>query len=149
MNNLKYLFVIFVFCSGNSYAACNIVGGQAYGDCAGVNINKEPAQFLEVSSYKSESGIIKGAKIYNGGRLYLSGISNSDIIVAKGGMLTVTGQVNGAIINNGGIVEIEGYVSSLIANAGKVIIGGFVSYVSGSAEVIYKSGAVIGGIPVK
>ena len=149
MNNIKYLFVIFVFCSGYSYAACNIVGGEAYGDCTGVNIIKAPAQFLEVSSYKFESGIINGAKIYNGGTLYLSGLSNNDIIVTKGGVLTVTGKVDATIINNGGIVEIEGYVSSLIANSGKTIVGGFVSSVSGSAKVIYNSGAVVAGIPVK
>ena len=132
---LKYLFVIFVFYSGYSYAACNIVGGKAYDDCAGVSINKSPAQFLKVSSYISEGGIINGAKIYTGGTLYLSGISNSDITVAKGGKLTVTGIVNATIINNGGIVKIEGDVSSLIAKGGKTIIGGIVSHVSGNAKV--------------
>ncbi len=146
---LKYLFVIFVFYSGCSYAACNIVDGKAYGDCAGVSINKSPAQFLKVSSYISEGGIINGAKIYTGGTLYLSGISNSDITVAKGGKLTVTGIVNATIINNGGIVKIEGDVSSLIAKGGKTIIGGIVSHVSGNAKVIYKPGAVISGVLVK
>lgn len=131
----------------NANAACNIVNGKAYGDCAGVTVNQNTKGIIIVSSYKSESGIIDGARVKSGGSLRLSGICNGDIEVSKGGTLTVTGIVNGIVKNNGGIVEIEGLVSHVSANSGKTTIGGSVSSVSGVSKIIYKSGAVIGGVP--
>ncbi len=132
-----------------SYAACNIVNGKMYGDCAGVTLNNGSKGIIKVSSYKAESGIIDGARVLAGGSLYLSGISNGDITVNKNGKLVVTGIVNGAVKNNGGVIEVEGEVSSVVANAGNTIISGIVSYVRGSGKIVYKSGAVIAGQPVK
>ncbi len=131
----------------NVNAACNIVNGKAYGDCTDVTVNQTTKGIITVSSYQSESGIIDGARVKSGGSLNLSGIGNGDIAVSKGGTLTVTGIVNGTVKNNGGIVEIEGQVSYVSANSGKTTIGGVVSSVSNESKIIYKSGAVIGGVP--
>ena len=131
------------------HAACNILNGKAYGNCAGVNVNKGSKGFIKVSTYKTESGIIAGANVLSGGILFLSGISNGDIVVSKRAKLTVTGIVNGTVINNGGTVEIEGEVDSVAANGGSTTIGGTVSYVTGDGKVVYKSGAVVGGSPVE
>ena len=140
------LFLLVPIC-GN--AACNIIDGKAYGDCADVSINYGSKGIINVTVYKSESGIITGANVHAGGTLYFSGISSGDIVVDKSAKLTVTGIVNGTIRNNGGYVEIEGEVDSVVANAGSTTISGIVSYVTGNGKVIYKSGAVIGGKPVE
>lgn len=132
-----------------SYAACNIVNGKAYGDCAGVTLNTGSKGIIKVSSNKTESGIIEGANLLEGGSLYLSGTCNGDITVNKNGKLVVTGIVNGTVKNNGGIIEIEGEVFSVVANAGKTTISGIVLYVRGRSKIVYKSGAVIGGKPMR
>lgn len=131
------------------HAACNIVNGKAYGDCAGISINNVSKGVIKVSAYQSESGIIAGATVLSGGTLYLSGISNGDIVVKKGAKLSVTGIVDGSVKNNGGVVEIEGEVGSVIANGGSTTISGIVLYVTGTGKVIYKNGAVVGGKPVE
>lgn len=131
----------------NANAACNIVNGKAYGDCAGVTVSQNTKGIITVSSYQSESGVIDGARVKSGGSLSLSGICNGNIEVSKGGTLTVTGIVNGTVKNNGGIIEIEGQVSHVSAISGKTTIGGIVSGVSGESKIIYRSGAVIGGVP--
>lgn len=146
---LQYTLILSFLLPVHSYSACNIVNGKAYGDCAGVTVNSGSKGKLKVSSYMSESGIIKGARVLSGGSLFLSGISYGDIVVSKGGKLVVTGIVIGTIRNNGGTVKIEGEVSTVIANSGSTTIAGIVSYVTGSGKVSYRSGAVIGGKPVE
>ncbi len=131
------------------FSACNIVNGKSYGDCSGVTINSGTNAYTEISSYRSESGIINGAQVKNGGTLHLSGISNGNIIVDKGGKLFVTGIVNGSIINNGGVIEIEGDVSNIVANFGRTIISGNAAGVFGDGNVVFSKGAVIGGRPVE
>jgi len=132
-----------------SYSACNIINGKAYGDYAGVTVNYGSKGNIKVSSYVSESGIIEGARILPGGTLFLSGICNGDIVVSKSGKVTVTGSVNGTIINNGGTVEIEGDVSAVVANYGSTTISGTVAHITGKGKVSYRKGAVIGGKPVE
>ncbi len=133
----------------NSFAACNIVSGEAYGDCGGVTINKGTNGFLKVASYKSISEIIDGAQILPGGTLFLSGMNNGNISVAKNGKLVVTGTSDGTITNNGGTVEIEGTASSVVANSGSTIISGIASHVSGNGKITYIKGAVVNGMPIK
>lgn len=142
-----YLSCFLALYSFGAHAACNIVNGKAYGDCAGVTVNNQSKGVITVSSYQSESGIIQGARVLSGGTLSLSGISNGNVTVSKGGSLLVTGIVNGIVENNGGSVEIEGQVNHVAAQSGKTVIAGTVSSVSGNTHVIYKSGAVIGGVP--
>lgn len=144
----RFLLCFALLCAHSlAYSACNIVNGKAYGDCAGVTINAAPGKFTVVSSYSSESGIISGARVENGGTLYLSGISNGNISVDSGGKLYVTGIVNGSVTNNGGVVEIEGDVSLVIANSGTTTISGIADSVTGKGKVIYQKGAVISGTP--
>jgi hypothetical protein len=130
-------------------AACNIVNGQAYGDCAGVTVNSYSKGFIKITAYKTESGIIAGANVLPGGSLYLSGISNGDIVVSKNAKLIVMGVVNGTVKNNGGTVEIEGSVDNVVTNGGSTTIGGMVSYVTGSGKIVYKNGAIVSGKPVE
>ena len=131
------------------FAACNIVGGKAYGDCAGVSVTQGAKPRLTVRSYVSESSLIDGATILKGGSLDLSGISNGDIIVHSGARLRLTGIVNGTVKNLGGNVEIEGSLDRLHTIGGDVVIGGNVDRVSGDGSVSYKKGAVIGGVPIE
>jgi hypothetical protein len=131
-----------------SYAACNIVGGKAYGDCAGVRVNEGTKGHLTVRTRTSEAAIIDGATILKDGALELSGISNGDITVHRGGHLRVTGIVGGTVTNLGGTVEVEGMLNHLHTTSGMVTISGTVGSVSGEGVVSYKKGSVIGGVPV-
>lgn len=131
------------------HSACNIVGGKAYGDCAGVRITEGTKGYLTVRSHVSESAIIDGATVLKGGTLNLRGISNGDIIVHRGARLRVTGVVNGAIKNHGGNVEIEGAADTVQTTGGRITIGGIVGSVSGGGPITYTKGAVIRGVPVE
>ena len=130
-----------------THAACNIVDGKAYGDCAGVRINEGIKGHLNIRSYTSETGIIGGATVVRGGDLALSGIANGDITVQKGAHLILTGIVNGTVNNLGGNVEIEGILEHLQSTGGQVLVGGTVGRVSGLGPVRYKNGAVVGAVP--
>lgn len=132
--------------AGHSIAACNIANGNAYGDCANVQVNTGSKKHLKVRGHASESRTIEGATVFSGASLALSGVSNSDITVNKGGALHVSGVVNGAIKNLGGVVEIEGSVQEVQTTGGRVVIGGIVGTVTGTGAVTYKKGAVIGGV---
>ena len=132
-----------------SHAACNIIDGKAYGDCAGVRINEGIKGHLTVRAYTAESGIIAGANVLKGGELALSGMSNGDITVHEGGRLVVTGIVDGTVKNLGGSVEIEGMLEHLHTVGGSVLIGGTVGTVSGPGPISYKKGAVVGGVPLQ
>ena len=75
--------------------------------------------------------------------------ANGDILVKKGGHLSVTGVVNAAVRNEGGVVEIEGSVSQLISNGGRAVVDGQVGNVSGSGPVTFNKGSVLQGAPLK
>jgi hypothetical protein len=130
------------------FGACNIVGDKAYGDCSGVRVNRGAQEYLTVRSYISQTGIIGGATILNGGVLDLSGVSNGDISVNEGGRLRLSGIVNGTVKNLGGSVEVEGILNHLHTTGGDVVVGGNVGSISGEGEVKFKEEAVIGGVPV-
>ena len=141
--------LIFLLSVADTYAACNIIDGRGYGDCAGVNIRSGPQKALEVRGHIAESAIVEGATVYAGGSLNLSGISNGDILVHRGAQFTLTGVVNGAIRNEGGSIRIEGIVHRLESNGGNVVVGGNVGSVSGSGPITFKIGSVLGGIPLE
>jgi hypothetical protein len=150
--NLKILTlsaIILLAVGTPGYAACNVVDGKAYGDCAGVRFNDGIKGHLTVRTYISESGIIDGATVLNGGELDLSGISNGNITVHEGARLRMSGVVNGTVTNLGGNIEIEGTLDHLHTTGGEVVIGGSVGSISGSGSVSYKKGAVVGGVPFK
>lgn len=128
-------------------AACNIVNGKAYGDCAGVTVNRGTKQPLQVRSASSESGIVGGATVFADGSLHLSGISNGDITVHKMGRLFLAGVVNGTVRNLGGTVEVEGILDSLFTTGGEVKVGGTIGSVSGPGAVVFRRGSVLNGTP--
>jgi hypothetical protein len=49
----------------------------------------------------------------------------------------------------GGTVEIEGTADQVHTDGGHVLIEGIVRGVSGSGDITYKKGAVIGGVPTE
>jgi hypothetical protein len=130
-------------------AACNIVNGKAYGDCQNVTVRQGARTALNVRSYVNESGIIAGATVHSGGSLHLSGISNGDIFVNKGGLLSVTGVVNATVHNDGGNVKIEGIVSSLVSNGGRASVGGQVGSFIGKGPAVFNKGAILQGAPIE
>lgn len=130
-------------------AACNIVNGKAYGDCQNVTVRHGTGPPLTVRSNVTESAIVSGATVHSGGSLHLSGISNGDIVVKRGGLLSVTGVVNATVRNEGGKVEIEGIVDSFVSNGGQAIVGGQVGNFSGKGPVTFKRGAVLQGAPLE
>lgn len=143
------LAIVLVGAPSFTQAACNVVGGKAYGDCAGVRVNEGSKGHLTVRSYSSESAIIDGGTVLKGGVLELSGISNGDIVVHRGARLRLTGVVNGTVRNLGGTVEVEGILDRLYTTGGNVVVGGNVGSVSGDGPVSYKKGAVVGGVPLE
>ncbi len=130
-----------------SFAVCNIINGQAYGDCEGVTIKRDGKGYLSVTNGVFESGIISGATVRSGGVLELSGISDGNIVVEKGGTLTVTGVVNGDIINKGGHIVVEGSAHLIKTTGGTVEIGGIVEQVVDNGLIKYRKGAIVEGIP--
>lgn len=129
-------------------AACNFIGGKAYGDCSGVTITSGEKRAIDVRTSVIESAIIAGATVHSGGFLHLSGISNGDIAVKPGGRLDVSGVVDGTVRNNGGTVEIEGIVERLHSTGGKVVVGGQVGSFSGDGPVQFKKGSILQGQPL-
>ncbi len=128
-------------------AACNIVNGKAYGDCADVTVNRGTKPALQVRSASSASGIGGGATVFADGSLYLSGISNGDITVYRKGRLFLSGIVNGTVRNLGGVVEVDGILDSLFTTGGEVTVGGTIGSVSGPGAVVFRRGSVLGGTP--
>lgn len=92
-----------------SYAACNVVDGKTYGDCAGVRVIEGTKGHLTVRAPTSEAAIIDGATILKGGALELSGISNGDITVHRGGQVIIGGNV-GSVSGEGAVSYKKGSV---------------------------------------
>lgn len=130
-------------------AACNIVNDKTYGNCENATVRYGAVQVLNVRSSVIESAIVSGATVHSSGFLHLSGISNGDIVVKKGGQLFITGVVNATVRNEGGTVEIEGIVGSLVSNGGKATVGGQVGSFSGKGPVDFKAGAILQGAPLE
>lgn len=147
--SLQPLFALMLLTPAVGGASCNIVNGKAYGDCQNVTVRHGAGPALNVRSHVTESAIVSGATVHSGGSLHLSGISNGDIVVKKGGHLSVTGVVNATIHNGGGTVEIEGIVGSLVSNGGQATVGGQVGNFSGKGPVTFKKGAVLQGAPLE
>ncbi|MCW5718678.1 MAG: hypothetical protein KIS68_12690 [Bauldia sp.] len=126
-------------------AACNIINGQAYGDCGNVRVNTDPPAFLDVLTNRSASGIIAGATVHPSAGLTLTGISNGNITVLAGGSLDVQGIVNATVINEGGAVRIGGTVTALRMQGGNAIIAGVVYSLTGTGNVVCEVGAYVNG----
>jgi hypothetical protein len=145
--SLHNLFALMLFVPAVVGAACNIVNGKTYGNCENVTVRHGAAQVLNVRSSVTESAIVSGATVHSGGSLHLSGISNGDIVVKRGGQLFITGVVNATVRNEGGTVEIEGIIGSLVSNGGKATVGGQVGSFSGKGPVDFNKGAILQGAP--
>jgi hypothetical protein len=116
---------------------CSITNGVKVGKCDKV------LSHLDIKSNISESGIISGATVRNGATLYFHGTCNGDISVSQGSKLLLYGSVNGEVINNGGVIEIHGYVKKLNNIFGNVYVDGIIENSSGVVQ--YKKGAIING----
>lgn len=144
------LFFLGLLLADNSAGApSNMMGVQPCGTSSSLQTCKDLKPYQVVTSSQLESGEIAGAEVRNGGSLSLCGISTGNIVVLPGGNLLVTGIVNGAVINRGGHVEIEGTVQQLQAESGSTFVGGILGAVSGSGVVTFKKDAVVGRVRVK
>lgn len=141
------LALLLAFQSAAASAACNIVNGQAYGDCTGVAVNTKASPFERVEDHKIISGVSEGAEVVRGGRLIVSGIAQ-EVTVRPGGHAQISGRVY-RVQNEGGTVVISGIVSSLVANGGRTEIAGIVDSIAGQGAVTRKPGSVIGGVPTR
>ena len=129
-----------------AYAACNIINGRPYGDCANVQVNTTIKPHVEVRTPVLERGMIAGATVLDGGTLILYGTSTGRIVV-KGGTLVVIGVVQQTIRNEGGWVHLEGIADQIEALGGTTQVEGVVNRrILGSGVVNIKDGAVIGGV---
>jgi hypothetical protein len=150
---LKFTTGITIFLLGltypvPSYSVCNIVGNTAYGDCSGVNVNSQERRKLSVKSSITESAIVAGAIVHNGGYLTLNGVSTGDIHVRKGGSLVVYGVVSGTVNNAGGNIDISGIVNHLHSTGGQAIVTGQVGSFSGQGLVHFKKNSILQGQPI-
>lgn len=150
MNKLcsSFLLGVVLIAPIASWSACNIINGMAYGDCQNVQVHRGTRPALHVRSQVTESAVIAGATVYSGGSLDLTGIANGDVLVNRGGRLSVTGMVSATVRNNGGFVEIEGTIDRLISNGGNTVVSGQVGSFAGRGPVIFKKGSVLQGMPL-
>jgi hypothetical protein len=148
---LKLVALVLVtswFMATTAEATCNIVNGTSYGDCTGVNVNREKEPYSVVNGFKVVSGMTEGATVVSGGSLVVTGIA-SEVKVEKGARLTVTGIVS-TIRNDSGTVEITGTVDTLFQSAGATVIAGIVHSVQGNGgEITRRPGSVVGGAPTE
>lgn len=137
-------FITVSLLPSSSYASCNIVGGQAYGNCSGVTINRGKAKFEEVTSSRTVGGISEGAMVMRSGYLSISGISDR-VIVEEGGRAAVSGQVG--VLRVAGSASVSGMVRSVVLDGGDIEIIGIVGSLSGQGSARLAAGSVVGGVP--
>tara|TARA_R110000737_G_scaffold63886_1_gene91569 strand:+ start:869 stop:1324 length:456 start_codon:yes stop_codon:yes gene_type:complete len=146
----KYSFLIFISVlahSSISYSACNIINGKKHGDCQNVTVNViDNPKSLVISNGQILSGIVKDVHVLSDGILSFGGICYGDMIVEKGGELTLTGIVNGTITNNGGTVLIGGIAHSVFAKSGITRITGVAKVIYGEGQIEVEAGALINGM---
>jgi hypothetical protein len=111
-------------------------------ESASINDAVRPAIF--VNSNVIERGIVAGAIVQPGGRLFLSGICKGMLTVEERGELELSGIVNGTLHCRGGNVHISGIAHDVHAEAGTVTISGVVHILRrGKADVTIAGGAVV------
>jgi hypothetical protein len=144
MGSLVRCFLCFTVLnfSDPAYAACNIVGDKAYGDCSGVTINRQPQPYKIVIGFEVLGGIAEGATVKSGGSLLSSGIVEK-IEIERGGTATISG-IASIVINHGGNVNITGQVGQLLAMSGVTTIEGTVDSVFGRSCVAQKRFSCVG-----
>jgi hypothetical protein len=87
---------------------------------------------LEITEGTTITAIITGAVfVAADAELRLAGQVNGDVTVRRGGALILTGTVKGAVINEGGAVDIFGFVGRVEDR--------------GDTETMVSRGAIIGG----
>ena len=128
-----------------AHAACNIVNGVSYGDCAGVTVNAGTSPYKTIKGSDSISGIAEGAQVLRGGSLHVSGIADR-VIVDEGGRSFVSGIVR--YLEVSGVVTVTGQVDHLqLVAGGRAMVEGVLGYVSGVGTLHLSAGAVVGGEP--
>lgn len=145
MRNSVASLACLIFAS-SAHAACNIVNGVAYGDCAGVTVNTGKQPFTIISDYRSINGISEGARVASGGSLSVSGIADR-VIVDQGGFARITGIVAQLEISGGAYVS--GSVGTvLLLNGGQVTLEGIAGMITGEGTATLVEGAVVSGVPI-
>jgi cytoskeletal protein CcmA (bactofilin family) len=95
-------------------------------------IDEDCAGPLEIVGQTSISAVVTGnVTVPDGAALRLGGQVNGDIVVRPGGSLVLIGTVKGAVRNEGGAVDIFGFVGRVSD--------------TGNTESFVSRGAIIGG----
>lgn len=128
-------------------AACNIVNGVAYGDCAGVTVNTGRASFVVVETYRSLTGVSEGAQVLSGGSLSVSGTADR-VIVDQGATADISGIVHQLEVR--GTARVSGQVRFIqLQDGGRVTIEGTVGGIFGKGRASLEAGSVVAGRPTK
>lgn len=131
--------------ASSAQAACNVINGVGYGDCAGVTINTRKDSFRTVDRYESISGISAGAHVIAGGNLYVSGMAEH-VVVDTSGSVRVAGTVNRLEVS--GDAHVSGSVNTIILrNGGQVTVEGIVGAILGEGHATLIEGSVVSGRP--
>jgi hypothetical protein len=139
------LFLFLMSFATSVFAACNIVNGVAYGDCAGVSVNTGRTSFQVVDTYRNLSGISEGAQVLSGGSLVVSGTAQR-VIVEQDGMAQISGIVQQVEVS--GTVQVSGQVGTiLLSDGGRAIVQGIVGQILGNGTALLEAGSVIAGHP--
>lgn len=129
----------------SAQAACNIVNGVAYGDCAGVTVNTGREPFRTIDNHGTLSGISAGAHVLDGGTLSVSGTADH-VIVDAGGSALITGVVTRLEVS--GVANVSGQVNTLVlSDGGQVTIEGIVGVIFGLGHATLIEGSVVSGRP--
>jgi hypothetical protein len=139
------LFLFSVSFATSGFAACNILNGVAYGDCAGVSVNTGRTSFQVVDTYRTLSGISEGAQVLSGGSLMVSGTAQR-VIVEQGGMAQVSGIVQQVEVS--GTAQVSGQVGTiLLRDGGRAIVQGIAGQILGNGTALLEAGSVVASRP--
>ena len=129
----------------SGFAACNIMNGVAYGDCANVTVNTGRTSFQVVDTYRALTGISEGAQVRTGGSLEVFGTAQR-VIVERGGMASISGTVQQVEVR--GTVQVSGQVGTiLLRNGGRAIVEGIVGQILGDGTALLEAGSIIASRP--
>lgn len=142
---VTFLSLFLASIASGGFAACNVVNGEAHGDCSGVTVNTGRSAFQVVDTYRALTGVSEGAHVLSGGSLSVSGTATR-VIVEQGGTAHVTGIVQRLEVS--GSARVSGRASSImLRDGGRVTIEGMVGQISGNGTALLEAGSVVAGRP--
>jgi hypothetical protein len=139
-------FVLLTMATDVAWSTCNVVNGQAYGDCANVTVRTEALPAFAARGFQEVTGIYKGAEVPSGATLVVKGIIENTTHVFNGGKLVVQGIVD-QVVCDGGVIQVDGHASAVVMDGCTLRVSGIVDTARGTGTVSYRPGAVVNDIP--